>query len=1144
MRKFYMFSILTTLFSLLSLAMPLQAEEAEEEVRAYVGIQNTPEKTNWTNIHGTNFVMVGLDVNTFGPSNYPSEEDEVFTSTQSMSQIAGCLADEVYYSVMQDEDGTMTLHSLNCATNKDITIATIDSDDDIKDMTYEATSGKVYTLQNNESSTSTLCELNTATGELTTVKSGISNVYFAIAAKDGKLYMARQYMPDDEYYYHLFIDEYNTDGKLTTEGEEFDKKIGYGTQYDTNNCMEFYNGKLYLITKLKLYIADLDNKTLTYPTYTNFQGTQAQSTAPASMQFTGICFAKSTKDPSEEKENTGTDFYMGLYGTGTTWNDGNGKNFCIAGFNTANLSEVGTSTYFTVTDVPFKGESEIKEIAGCLADNIYYAAMYDEDADSYTLHTLNCTTGNDVEIGSFQQVYDMAYDNQSKKLYALQSYYTNSSNGYGLYEVNTSNGKLTEVALFEDVTYFGMTIKDGIAYFASEATNFTTFKTTLSLTTFNLTSKETDALTYANVGNVGYTGESNSIEFNGDLLYIVLNRTIYTFDFTTKALTKLDGSLPKSMSGICFALSSEDGEANNNGGDILDPLPEDTRLVSVVEFYGSSMGDWDGLARKEVTFYDKNNNPLRKATYGAIIDYDTKEIDSLEIERYSVNEYDEAGEHLLTSFSQQYGEGRDGADKGFAEARDSVTYEYNKEGLLSKKTDNSAYKYYTYEYSDGLLTTETTYVIGSTTPMQTITYSNFTEKGEPQSIKAEGQYTYQKYEETIEYNSRGQKTSRVRYGYSDVWNEETNDFDQVASLSESEVWTYNNEDGMLLTDSVSKSGYDEWGSPTGILVPSSKTTYAYDGDNTNRIVCRTYSVNEEATSDEDLWVESLQYSITEKKEYAPSLATELTVENVSDEINTQKLSFTVPNDALIGGYVFDIYRHGIKVGRVQMSDEGAYDETIGKLTYTDAGVKNGTYDYFVQTVMLDELEEVENALNISNVVKYTANVELPAPTNVHATAVTTIDNTKVVTITWNAPENVSKYDFQRYNVIYENYKVADNAEADGQATTWDTEYNEIVPTLYVQAVYKYGKADSELYTIPAELVCIDNATLSDGSQIIFDGTNLSLTSPANITVFTTNGTTMVRANEATSLSLSNLPKGAYVITVQLNGKLHVMKVVR
>lgn len=1121
MKKNYLLTLITALISLCAAWTPATGQTA------YAGLQSTGSTGTWSAGNDDKFCMIGFDVNT------PKKVAEVaFKGTSTTNfQIAGCLADEVYYSVMSDtKSGDVTLHSLNCETQNDIEIASTSS---VADMTYDATAKKMYAITNtNESSdaTTTLYELNVKDGTLTSLSTFTSKGYFAIAAKDGKLYLAREEQKSEESTsYYLYVDTYDPATGDVTEGEQIESVKNRGTY----NSMDFNESKLYIMMGQRIVIVDLEAKTATIVTAASVLDPSSTTDATTPRPYTGICFAKSTEDPEEEAKDI--TIYAGINSTGyVNWTAGNGYNFCMVGVSTSDLS--------AVTEVPFKGDSNTNfEMAGCLAGNVYYAVMQDKDTEETTLHTLNCTTGNDVTIGSTENVSDMTYDAQSQKVYAVYNGYEDDYVTY-VYEVNTSNGALTEVTKIEGSQHYGIAAKDGLLYLASSAYD-ASCRNWLSISTYNIATGEIDSTSYKKIATVGYSGTTNCMEFNGDDLYLMLGRKLYAIDLTAKTAEKFETTFPKDFAGLCFAKSSEDGTA---GGDVTpEPQPEDTRLVSVVEFYGSNDGEWSGLSRKEVTFYDKNNNPTRKATYGAVIDYVNQTIDSLEIERYYVNEYNESGEQLLTSFSQQYGEGRDGADKGFSAARDSVEYEYNADGLLTKKTDKGQSTVTTYEYTDGVLTLESNYLQSNlSTPMTTVTYSNFNEAGLPQTITGGGQYTYQKYEDTIEYNAAGQKTSRVRNGYTDVWNDETNEFDVVESPSESEVWTYD-ESGMLLTDSIAKTGYDEWGSPTGILEASSKTVYSYDGENTNRIVCKTYSPNVNEETGVFSWVENLTYSITEKKEYAPALATELSVEAVEGEINTQKLSFSVPEEALIGGYVFDVYRHGIKIARVQLSDEGAYDEETGKAIYTDAETKNGTYDYFVQTVMVDELDDEENPLNISNVVNYTAQVDLPAPTNVRATGKTVTADGTTVTIEWDAPENAANYGFQRYNVIYTTSKVADNAEDEGQDTKWTTDFYEWNNKLYIQAVYKYGKANSDTLTIDiSDVTAINDVSTANGAAMSYANSTLSLSTPADVTVFAANGATVAQSKGATSLSLSNLPKGTYVVTAKVNGKLQVAKIVR
>lgn len=100
-------------------------------------------------------------------------------------------------------------------------------------------------------------------------------------------------------------------------------------------------------------------------------------------------------------------------------------------------------------------------------------------------------------------------------------------------------------------------------------------------------------------------------------------------------------------------------------------------------------------------------------------------------------------------------------------------------------------------------------------------------------------------------------------------------------------------------------------------------------------------------------------------------------------------------------------------------------------------------------------------------------------------------------------------------------------------------------TLYIQAVYALGYANSDTVTIKmddlddlasVQSIKTDNGTVSYLNNII------TLSDAANITVSDMSGIKMAEAKKAKSLSIANLPHGAYMITVEKDGKLAVLKV--
>lgn len=821
-------------------------------------------------------------------------------------------------------------------------------------------------------------------------------------------------------------------------------------------------------------------------------------------------------------------FYAGLNGTSAEWKEGNGWAFCMVGLDVSDPS--------TVTEVPFKGTSESAfEIAGCLAGKVYYAVMYDENEETYTLHSLNCTTGTDVNIASTESVLDMTYDSKFDIVYAIKRYSTDTEDGTALCEVNTKTGALTQIMTFNGKNFWGVAAKNGVVYLGENASiSGDWWNYNLQFTTYdagNMTLGEVTGL-----GKVKGVGSTNCMEFDGDKLYMIQGRRFYTVDLSAKTVSLSDQELPRELAGICFAKSSEDGQGE--GGGTVDPQPVSKGLVSLVETYGDPMGDFQGLSSKEYTFYDKNKRPVRRAKYEA-------NGDNFDLARYFVYEYDEAG-HLVCSYNQQYGAGRSGDEDGFGAPHDSIEYTYDDQGRLEQETNKGKYEVYRYHYENGELVGKLVYLMSNLDePIQTIYYDDYVAPGCPQTVHAEGAYTYLNYTETFKYNEAGQKTERHRKAYNERYTDENATEPVIEEVPvESEYWTYDAA-GTLVCDSLLKCGYDDMGLYDGKIVPSSKVVYSADNGSDNRTVAKTYTANYDEDTQDYTWAEAPVYTITQTTEFEPLLATELSVAPVEGKLNTQKLSFTVPEEAMLGSYTFDVYRHGFKIARVNLSDEGAYDFDTNMLNYVDADVPNGTYDYYVQTVYNNDETGEEVGQTTSNVVRQTVYTELPAPTNVHGVEAGVDGIDSKVRIAWDAPEGYEDYGFKRYNVIFQGYRTADNFEADGQATEWVTDMEFQPKELYVQAVYKYGKANSDVVTIDyKDLPTGVESLQADGQQASYADGVLTLTQPAAVTVYTAGGVKVLSATNANSVSLQQLPQGTYVVAVSTSGKCQVVKLVR
>ena len=225
-----------------------------------------------------------------------------------------------------------------------------------------------------------------------------------------------------------------------------------------------------------------------------------------------------------------------------------------------------------------------------------------------------------------------------------------------------------------------------------------------------------------------------------------------------------------------------------------------------------------------------------------------------------------------------------------------------------------------------------------------------------------------------------------------------------------------------------------------------------------------------------------------------------------------------------------------------MSDEGAFDPQTGRVTYIDKNVPNGSYDYFVQTIVNDEISGESMAYNVSNTIDTNPYVELPAATNLRVIGYDNSTGSDLVTVAWDAPDYDEDLMFQRYNVFITQLgmRVAENNEEDGQDTQYTLKFRFDEEDVFVQTVYHYGKVNSDTIHInPAEL----GAGISDVPQSV-DG-NVTISSSEitvnnglakEIVIFSANGMKEASYRNVSRADISALQDGVHVAFITLEGQ--------
>lgn len=778
----------------------------------------------------------------------------------------------------------------------------------------------------------------------------------------------------------------------------------------------------------------------------------------------------------------------------------------------------------TISEVVFSDSEFSYNIKhGVLAEDIYFAVAENYSDLGTALISLNCTTGVKTVVGPFIYDYDlttgranvlgMTYDNSAKKLYVIADIATyneeedKSEQFKAIFECNINNGKLTEVSRFYDSNdSLKKTNYEFLSTFASDH-NGNLYAISIKYSGGYIKKLYKIAVTTGNVTEVGdfgsnmKTGLNESVSLvmqdNGSLLYLCgtgeyalaeINPTDCGITYKTNALKKT-----KYLStGLCFAKSSADPEVIPYIPDEK-PNTDETYKVKVVEKYGDILGtDPEGCTYKTFSYYDADNKIVREASYGKLLDENGAPVAddkaTYQLERYKQYNYDENG-NLLEYWTEQYGV-FDGEDLSFKESTDRTVFYYDENGNVIKEDHIGEVYVMEYAYDEnGNKTREARLQLdaydrdgdGDKTDhyeLWALTYSDFV-NGLPTKGVCDGEFSNYKYNVVYTYDENGRLIEEVQSNYSD---KNTNRY----------VWTY---DGDLLVKHQTfkwktVTSTDEDGNPVKNeeWFETNYTEYIPEAENPNRVKRLDWTWDEWLPT--PAWTTGPVYTVTESSEFDGMFAPEVTINNVEDAINTAKLTITPPSIAATQQVAFDVYRKGLKLGRIMSTDMDAYDSETGTYSYIDADVPNGEYDYWVQTILFDELGEGEESKNVATINTHVFNVKLPTVTVFDVVEVipyttTVTDNEGVTTtysgnygrIKWDAPADeatMEKLGFVRYNVYQARMKAADNNEADGQATTWDFDFYENDSyDIYIQTVYKYGKANSETKTLTIEIEPIE-----------------------------------------------------------------------
>lgn len=765
--------------------------------------------------------------------------------------------------------------------------------------------------------------------------------------------------------------------------------------------------------------------------------------------------------------------------------------------------ELGTGTATKLFDTTLDFVNAGTSVGDCYyAFGIQYGDQYAENQVlmSINMQDQECVTiknyGDAYREGAFS-IIDMASDGSD--LYALVSnnYWSeeldNMVYSTNVAKINTGNGELETLGTF-DGSGWGLTWMDNQFYVVNKGEQ-----------------KDWSYLVNLNKLNADYTltpltdntevacnemEQMHAVAAPDGNIYFFSSSTPFQFNLATGAVTKMEEMTAyQSYTGTTFTPSTQNGSTSAD----VEDAPS-TRVLTCTSTFGDYMGmakDTDCTAQK-LYFYDGNMNIV------SVIETAT-ELNSIDqiTQHFNAYRYNEAGQ--LTSIDvYQYGL-YDFGDRAIKPAAGGCTYTYDEQGRLIE--ENLGYNIVRYEYNaDGNVAKEVHYSInnvnGAEKEGKTLVYSNYIAKGKACTIVSthtDETLTGEFYEQTNTYDEQGRLIKTYRECNVDR-TVKIGSFTTIELVSgtfmQEEHWIYEGNQLSLYEKFISQ---DE---ESGELIPYLKTIYTVVNENT--IGRQSYTAFWMPGAETE-WYKSGTYQEDTYTDFAgmtESTALQLVSATVSNEsTNTAVIEFTVPQIAMFNTNIgFNIYRNGEFVTTVALMDCFEEDSNLslneenGNLVYTDCELYNGTYEYFVQTVVIanngggiEPLDDVDDEMGVdandylllcaSNLKSVEINTQLPAATGIKAIAADKDDNDLYhVTIQFTAPQNAEAYGFLSNELLVNNSQIADEVVKDNSIDKLHCIIGDQTATVYVLTRYKYGKALSDK-------VLIDVNNLSDETSI-------------------------------------------------------------
>ncbi len=558
----------------------------------------------------------------------------------------------------------------------------------------------------------------------------------------------------------------------------------------------------------------------------------------------------------------------------------------------------------------------------------------------------------------------------------------------------------------------------------------------------------------------------------------------------------------------------------------FDATPE--KVLYTRSQLGDVLGEGNDTQASKVTtyFYNEKNLLVREVNKGLLMgdNPDTQEVEKAgdyQETSYVAYTYDDNG-NLLTEVQAQY-KVNQGYQLSWTAPDTIATYKYNADNHCTEKKDET--KTYAYEWDGNNLVKEKQTVTSTGGWLFTAFYSDFVEGQDnlPQRMVKDGQYSSNQRVAEMTYDAAGRMLTRSTYKFGEVQRDDANNIVSVAKgdAEYQETWTYN-ESGDCTQYLKSK-----WDSKTSAFVPSSKTDYDYSADgNTMTEVTSSYNTYGEAPS----WTAGRPYINVYKESYEGSPVSEFKVEKDAEKVNTVNITAKISTDNW-DCPTYYVYRNGQRVGQATFTNA-----RYTAVSFTDAEVPNGTWDYYLQAD--NSLTNV--TVNIPSPVTVVFDTELQPVTNIRSASATKDNTYYTLSLAWDAPE--TSYKLLGYNVYQDVKSFTKNpAPVNGGEFLVEPAYDlqwsaegEAETSVIVEAVYNIGRIKSEAVPFNMNtLTGIDEASnIAASADFSLSGRTLRINGNyGKLSVYAVSGALCGEYAGVESVNLNTLPSGVYVVKV-------------